>query len=247
VSGADSDRGGCSTTRDSRRAPEPPSALEALSGASSLPTVDAPPNHSKGCGAVMRVAPCGLGAATRELAFELARDTGVITHGHPSGYLSAAYFAALVWDLARGGSLGACPMRWSARGNGADELAHLDRADLARRCSDGDQGARRGLTGEECGDALLCALTSIRASRSVRASAVARQHTRGQRQHRAIRVICSSDAARALSPAWLACRVTRCRRAIGDLHARWSGRPASVSTERLRRRSRGAGQPRRDA
>jgi ADP-ribosylglycohydrolase len=70
-----------------------------------LPTVDAPPNDSKGCGAVMRVAPCGLAAGTREQAFELARDSGVLTHGHPSGYLSAAYFASLIWDLARGTSL----------------------------------------------------------------------------------------------------------------------------------------------
>lgn len=49
----------------------------------------------------MRSAPFGLIGPTRELAFRYARDAGVLTHGHPSGYLSAAYFAALVFDTAR--------------------------------------------------------------------------------------------------------------------------------------------------
>lgn len=69
------------------------------------PSVGHPPNDSKGCGAIMRSAPFGLAAASREQAFEAARDTAVVTHGHPSGYLSAAYFAALVYDVARGSSL----------------------------------------------------------------------------------------------------------------------------------------------
>lgn len=68
-------------------------------------TVEERPNDSKGCGAVMRAAPCGLAAASREEAFALGRDTGVLTHGHPSGYLSAAYVAALIWDLVRGAAL----------------------------------------------------------------------------------------------------------------------------------------------
>lgn len=65
------------------------------------PTIDAPPNASKGCGAVVRAAPCGVFAATREEAFRLGRDTAVLTHGHPSGYLPAAYFSALVHDVLR--------------------------------------------------------------------------------------------------------------------------------------------------
>jgi len=71
------------------------------------PTVDAPPNDSKGCGAVMRSAPFGLAETSRASAFLLARDAGVLTHGHPSGYLSAALFASIVWDVARGASLDA--------------------------------------------------------------------------------------------------------------------------------------------
>jgi ADP-ribosylglycohydrolase len=70
-----------------------------------MPTVASPPNDSKGCGAIMRSAPFALWAKTRGEAFELARDTGVLTHGHPSGYLSAAYFASVVFDLAHDTSL----------------------------------------------------------------------------------------------------------------------------------------------
>jgi len=77
------------------------SALHAQRGAPEHPTVSTPPNDSKGCGAIMRSAPIGLGAASREQAFALGRDAGVLTHGHPSGYLSAAYFAALIHDLSR--------------------------------------------------------------------------------------------------------------------------------------------------
>jgi ADP-ribosylglycohydrolase len=76
-------------------------ALAASFMGRALPTVSSPPNDSKGCGAVMRSAPFGLVATHREQAFQWARDAGVLTHGHPSGYLSAAYFASLVFDLAR--------------------------------------------------------------------------------------------------------------------------------------------------
>jgi ADP-ribosylglycohydrolase len=69
------------------------------------PTVAAPPNDSKGCGAVMRSAPFGIACDSRASAFQLARDAGVLTHGHPSGYLSAALFASIVWDVLRGASL----------------------------------------------------------------------------------------------------------------------------------------------
>ncbi len=76
-------------------------ALRAYSQGSERPTVDAPSNDSKGCGAIMRSAPIGLCAASRESAFEVARDSALMTHGHPSGYLSAAYFAAVIHDVSR--------------------------------------------------------------------------------------------------------------------------------------------------
>jgi len=54
-------------------------------------------NDSNGCGGVMRVAPIGL---VTELdpkqAAELAARAAALTHGHPSGYLSAAALAAIV-------------------------------------------------------------------------------------------------------------------------------------------------------
>lgn len=92
----------------------------AMSFTRPTPTVDDPPNGSKGCGAVMRSAPFGIASKTREEAFSRARDAGVLTHGHPSGYLSAAYFASLIFDLSRG-----TPFEKALRG--ADELLALER------------------------------------------------------------------------------------------------------------------------
>lgn len=66
-----------------------------------LPDVARRINHSKGCGAVMRSAPFGLMASSAAQAFGWGRDAGVLTHCHPSGYLSAAYFAALIYGVAR--------------------------------------------------------------------------------------------------------------------------------------------------
>ncbi len=59
-------------------------------------------NDSKGCGGVMRVAPVGLVA---EDAFVLGSDFAAITHSHPTGWLSAGYFAQLVQELANGTDL----------------------------------------------------------------------------------------------------------------------------------------------
>jgi ADP-ribosylglycohydrolase len=64
-------------------------------------SVSDPPNNSKGCGAIMRSAPIGLAATSIEEAFDLSRDAAVLTHGHPSGYLAAAYFAAVIFEIAR--------------------------------------------------------------------------------------------------------------------------------------------------
>jgi len=77
------------------------SALQAQVGAKTLASVTSVLNESKGCGAVMRAAPFGLAARTRTQAFRWARDTGAITHGHPSGYLSAGHFAAVIWGVSR--------------------------------------------------------------------------------------------------------------------------------------------------
>ena len=61
-------------------------------------------NDSKGAGAIMRVAPvaCVAGSGDEKAAgevFKLGREVSWITHGHPSGYLSAAAFAVIVHAL----------------------------------------------------------------------------------------------------------------------------------------------------
>ncbi|MDG4820699.1 ADP-ribosylglycohydrolase family protein [Asanoa sp. WMMD1127] len=75
-----------------------------LSGLSTgrMGTPDNPANpDSKGCGAVMRSAPFGLHPGwSAAQAFDLAVECAVQTHGHPSGYLAAGAFAAIVHALA---------------------------------------------------------------------------------------------------------------------------------------------------
>jgi len=67
-------------------------------------TIAQPINNSKGCGGVMRVAPIGLVLPAAE-AFDLAARAAAVTHGHPSGYLSAGYLAAAVSEICAGSSL----------------------------------------------------------------------------------------------------------------------------------------------
>ena len=63
-------------------------------------------NNSKGCGGVMRVAPIGcVRQWSPEQAFDIAEKAAAITHGHPSGYLSAAAMAAIVRMLLDGTDL----------------------------------------------------------------------------------------------------------------------------------------------
>lgn len=67
-------------------------------------------NDSKGCGGVMRVAPVGLfmrqaGGRSPDDAFAVAADVAALTHGHPTGFLTAGVLAVLVWRLTEGGPL----------------------------------------------------------------------------------------------------------------------------------------------
>lgn len=63
-----------------------------------------PPNDSKGCGGVMRVAPVGL-VFSGEAAFEHACAAAALTHGHPSGYLAAGVFGQIIAEIMQGQSL----------------------------------------------------------------------------------------------------------------------------------------------
>lgn len=64
-----------------------------------------PTNDSKGCGGVMRVAPVAFAPGSPELIFRNAADAAALTHGHPSGYLSAGALAVIVRHLLTGGDL----------------------------------------------------------------------------------------------------------------------------------------------
>lgn len=67
-------------------------------------TLNGPLNYSKGCGGVMRTAPVGLAFRGAE-AFRQGAEYAVITHGHPSGYLSAGFMAELIGHLLDGVTL----------------------------------------------------------------------------------------------------------------------------------------------
>jgi ADP-ribosylglycohydrolase len=57
-------------------------------------------NDSKGCGTVMRMAPVGIFYhGDRKRAFKKGVAFSALTHGHPSGYLSGGFLAALIADL----------------------------------------------------------------------------------------------------------------------------------------------------
>ena len=64
-------------------------------------STDDPANNSKGCGGVMRVAPVGLMLSTnhridKEGAAHTAAEAAAVTHGHPLGWLPAAFLAELI-------------------------------------------------------------------------------------------------------------------------------------------------------
>jgi ADP-ribosyl-[dinitrogen reductase] hydrolase len=74
---------------------------------SALSRKDGERNDSKGCGGIMRVAPCGILHVNEPLqAFNLGSQAAKLTHGYPTGYLSAGVFAAVIAGLVAGKQLG---------------------------------------------------------------------------------------------------------------------------------------------
>jgi ADP-ribosyl-[dinitrogen reductase] hydrolase len=61
-------------------------------------TFEKPANDSKGCGGIMRVAPIGL-AFEGESAFTEAAEAAALTHGHPTGYLTAGVLAQTIAEI----------------------------------------------------------------------------------------------------------------------------------------------------
>lgn len=64
-----------------------------------------PLNSSKGCGGVMRMAPVGLFFCNPLQAFDIGCHLAATTHGHPSGFLSAGFLAAVVSVLSHSGDI----------------------------------------------------------------------------------------------------------------------------------------------
>lgn len=87
-----------------RRAPGN-TCLSALSDSANqdFGTIEKHINNSKGCGGVMRVAPVGLYFyKSPGRAFRIAAECAAITHGHPSGYLSAGVLACIIAEIITG-------------------------------------------------------------------------------------------------------------------------------------------------
>ena len=61
-------------------------------------------NESKGCGGVMRTAPVGL-AFSSGRAFQEGAEYAAITHGHPSGYLTAGFLSGMISYIIQGKTL----------------------------------------------------------------------------------------------------------------------------------------------
>ena len=86
---------------------------------------------SKGCGTVMRSAPFGLVMGDPKAAFDLAAACAQITHGHPTGYLAAGAFAAIIRLLADGETVAAAVQQ--ARELLATHLGHEETSEALRR------------------------------------------------------------------------------------------------------------------
>ena len=83
-----------------RRAPGN-TCLGALKGGV-MGTMEEPINHSKGCGGIMRIAPCALVHRDRREAAVSAAEASALTHTHPMGYIPSATMAfilhSIVWE-----------------------------------------------------------------------------------------------------------------------------------------------------
>ncbi|MGK4584186.1 ADP-ribosylglycohydrolase family protein [Kitasatospora sp. HPMI-4] len=126
---------------------------------------------SKGCGTVMRSAPFGLARFGPDLAFELAATCAQLTHGHPTGYLAAGAFAALVDRVAHGTALPQAVEETIAqvagKPGGAETAGALRRAttvaDGAPATPEGVEQVGAGWIAEEClAIAVYCALHAAR-------------------------------------------------------------------------------------
>lgn len=134
-------------------------------------------NHGKGCGGVMRVAPIGL--VPSEDPFAYAAMAAALTHGHPSGYLSAGAYAqilhALLFDRVPLPAAIELSLVRLARERGHEETSSALRAAVALASHSGEPTAERvesrgaGWTGEEAlAIGVYCALVATDFAHGVR-------------------------------------------------------------------------------
>ena len=194
----------------------------------------------EGRGGVMRAAPVALWSTDPEVVFALGAAAAALTHGHPSGYLSAASLAFLVHGLLRGTPLPDCiaaltPVltRWPGH---EEQLARLTAA--VRLADEGPVSPERmaeelggGWVGEE-----TLAIAVVRDAgdrRPARGAADLGEPLRRQRLHRlGLRQPGRGAARRGRDPG----RVAGAAGASPDDHGRDQGRAGRVRDEPAHRR-----------
>ena len=79
--------------------------LNAIATSEGKGSIEKGVNGSKGCGGVMRVAPIGCYYAKNDklerLTAIIGAETAALTHGHPLGYISAAFLSCLIYKIIR--------------------------------------------------------------------------------------------------------------------------------------------------
>lgn len=123
-------------------------------------------NNSKGCGGVMRIAPVGLVARA---PFDMGCELAALTHGHPTGYLTAGAFALIIHDLFHGSylrqAIGHAQDVLAGQKDSEETLAAMDGAlratDQLPPTPESVESLGRGWIAEEAlSIALFCALTA---------------------------------------------------------------------------------------
>ena len=125
------------------------SCLSALSSGR-MGTIEQPINSSKGCGGVMRATPVGL-FCRKEAAFQIACEYAALTHGHPSGYLSAGVLAQIIACIIEGAEIRDAVIDTLLvldKYNGKEECDNAVRKALELANSDTDTGQAIKLLGE---------------------------------------------------------------------------------------------------
>jgi len=121
-------------------------------------TLEAPMNNSKGCGGIMRITPIPLlfrgDRYPAEYVYRSSCAAAALTHGHPSGYISAGCLALILHFILHGRSLRQAAseaLDFILLEPGSEETAD------ALRCGI-DLADRKTLTPEALGISLACAL-----------------------------------------------------------------------------------------